>query len=391
MTVQKNHRWTALLTLSAALIAASLTAVLLTGYHTRKQFELLDAFCAEMIDLRPDTEQTVFQILKENRMAAGETNSILPGFGYGPSDLGRDRSVIFYAAGAGCLAGGLLYLLFLIFWHKMSALRVRMLTEYLAKINMGGQGLLLEASEDDFSKLQDEIYKTVTNLYQTRDAALKAKNNFADNLSNIAHQLKTPITAISLSLQMQKDSRPSAYLLQMEKQLNRLNHLEEALLLLSRIDAGTLSLNRTYVDVFTLLVLAADNLQELLEQAGVAVDIPEMEEIGVYADLEWTMEAVMNLLKNCMEHSPKGGVLHCSCEKNPLYVQIRIWDEGAGFEREDLPRLFERFYRGKNAKEGSIGIGLSLAKEIVEMQNGILSAASLPKGGACFEIRFYSH
>lgn len=190
---------------------------------------------------------------------------------------------------------------------------------------------------------------------------------------------------------MMKESCYSEYPGQIQRQLNRLTHLEEALLLLSRIDAGTLSLKRTSVDVFTLLMLAADNLQELFAQAGVSIDIPEMGEIQINADLDWTMEAIMNIFKNCMEHSPEGVVVHCYYELNPLYVQIRIWDEGQGFTKEELPHLFERFYRGENAKEGSIGIGLSLAKEIIEMQNGILSANNLTTGGACFEIRFYSH
>ena len=99
----------------------------------------------------------------------------------------------------------------------------------------------------------------------------------------------------------------------------------------------------------------------------------------------------MNLMKNCMEASESGTTIHCSYEQNPLYVQIRIWDEGQGFEKEDLPHLFERFYRGKGSKDAGIGIGLSLSKAIIEMQNGIIRAFNLSEGGACFEIRFYSH
>lgn len=392
MTGQKFNKITILFILSISLIAASLTALFMNNYYSRRQFEILGTFCGEIIDAQPDAEQTILEVLKEIDYTVRLTDeNVLQAFGYRFSDFNLDNSKVLLIASIGFLVGGGLFLLSFWYWHKKSAFRIRMLTDYLEKINIGSQGLLLEASEDDFSKLQDEIYKTVTALYQTRDAALKAKNNFADNLSNIAHQLKTPITAISLSTQMMKDKPSSEYLLQIQKQLSRLTHLEEALLLLSRIDAGTLSLKRTSVDVFTLLTLAADNLQELFEQAGVSMDIPEMGEVTVHADLDWTMEAIMNLLKNCMEHSADGTIVHCSYEKNPMYVQIRIWDEGHGFSREDLPRLFERFYRGKNAKDGSIGIGLSLAREIIEMQNGILSANNPPTGGACFEIRFYSH
>lgn len=270
-------------------------------------------------------------------------------------------------------------------------MRIASLIDYLEKVNTGDGGILPLAGEDDFSALQDEIYKTVTELYQTRDAALKAKKNFADNLYNIAHQLKTPVTSISLSAQTMRDTPSPKNLEQIQKQLSRLDHLEEALLLLSRIDAGTLPLEGRETDVFTLLMLAADNLQELLSEAAVSVEIPEAGEVTVCADLDWTMEAVMNLMKNCMEHTPSGGSIRCSYEKNLLYTQIRIWDTGTGFAGEDIPHLFERFYLGKNAKGGGIGIGLALSKAIIESQNGTVSAGNLAEGGACFEIRFYSH
>ncbi|MDE6990711.1 MAG: HAMP domain-containing histidine kinase, partial [Lachnospiraceae bacterium] len=243
----------------------------------------------------------------------------------------------------------------------------------------------------EFSKLQDEIYKTVTNLYQTREDALTARNNFAENLSNIAHQLKTPITSISLSVQMAKEDLGDSHITEIERQIDRLLYLEEALLLLSRIDAGTLVLDKRPTDVFTILSLASDNLYELFAQKGVLIDVPEMGGININADLDWTMEAVMNLMKNCMEAAETDTTVHCAYEKNPLYVQIQIWDEGEGFEREDIPHLFQRFYRGRRSKGAGIGIGLALSKAIIEMQNGVIRAFNLPGGGACFEIRFYSH
>lgn len=299
--------------------------------------------------------------------------------------------MIFWSMLLGFLTGGALFFFTFRYRYRKMAVRIERLTDYLEKINTGGQGLLFDFSEDGFSRLQDEIYKTVTTLYQTRDDALAARKCFAENLANIAHQLKTPITSISLSVQMAKEKPEEFCAAGIERQIGRLNHLEEALLLLSRIDAGTLSLDRKMTDVFTLLTLAADHLYELSVQEGVLIDVPEMEETAVCVDPEWTMEAVMNLMKNCMEASESGAAVHCSCEINPLYVQIRIWDEGQGFAKEDIPHLFERFYRGKGAKGAGIGIGLSLSKAIVEMQNGIIRACNLPDGGACFEIRFYSH
>ncbi len=269
--------------------------------------------------------------------------------------------------------------------------RIQELTLYLEEVNISGMGTVIQSKEDEFSILQDEIYKTVTNLYHTREAALKAQKNYADNLANIAHQLKSSITAVSLSLQLLEEKETSAYVGQARRQLQRLNTLEEALLTLSRIDAGTLQLQHTHLDVYTVLNLAADNINDLLTAKNITVRIPEHGCVAMSGDMDWTMEAIFNLMKNCMEHSPQNGTIYCDYSGNPLYTEILIWDEGAGFGKEDLPHLFERFYRGKNAAGGGIGIGLALAKSIFEMQNGNITARNKSGGGACFEIRVYSH
>lgn len=387
-----NIRFCILSVLAVSLISVTITALLLTRYYGQKQYQTIGNICNGIIEARPDSRLLLAEVLKEHKedpdMAA--ENNILPAFGYQPADF-WDPSYISLFSGIGFAAGALLFILALWYRHKKELSRIKALTHYLGKVNTGAQGLLLETADDEYSRLQDEIYKTVTSLYQTRDEALKAKNNFADNLFNIAHQLKTPITAISLSNQMMLEHPSGIYPKQIKQQLYRLTRFEETLLLLSRIDAGTLALERKEVDLFTVLTLAADHLQELFRQAKVSIDIPEMGAVSVMADLEWTMEAVINLFKNCMEHTPEGKTVHGTYEQNPLYAQILIWDEGPGFDKEDIPHLFERFYRGKNAKEGGIGIGLPLAKAIIEMQNGLISAGNTAEHHACFEIRIYSH
>ncbi len=389
MSKGSNINMTVLFVLSVSLIAAAATACLLTLYYRHVCFHILGGFCDSVIEHAPDSRQAVLEVLKTQDFLMTDKN-ILSNFGYTPSNIGiRDAAVIWIAVFS-FLAGSILFLFSFWYWHRKLDARIQALTGYLERINTGVQGLVFESSDDEFSKLQDEIYKTVTELYQTREEALKARNNFAQNLSNIAHQLKTPITSISLTVQMAKEHLGDVRTAEIQRQINRLMHLEEALLVLSRIDAGTLALDRKPTDVFTILSLASDNLYELFMHKGVVMDIPEMGEMNIHVDLNWTMEAVMNLMKNCMEATAAGGAVHCSCEKNPLYAQIRIWDEGEGFAKEDLPHLFRRFYRGEKAKNSGIGIGLSLSKAIIEMQNGIIRAFNLPNGGACFEIRFYT-
>lgn len=380
--------------LSISLIASTFTVFFLINSYGQVHMQTLGEIFQRIIEKQPEAENIILETLKEyksNPEISSDTNILLL-HGYKQTDLfpaSKAYSSLFILAGFGI--GCILFIITLIFWHRKDILRIKFLTTYLEKVNNGDSDILFQVGEDDLSKLQDEIYKTVTMLSQTRNMALRAKNNFAENLYNIAHQIKIPITSISLSVQIMRENPSSKYLDQIQGRLSQLTHLEETLLLLSRIDAGTLPLEKKAVDLYTVLMLAADNLQDLLAKSNVSVDIPELGEITIQADLDWTMEAIINLLKNCMEHTPPGGVIHCSYEQNPIYTQIKIWDTGAGFAKEDLPHLFERFYRGQNAIHSGIGIGLSLSKAIIESQNGTISAKNLVDGGACYEIRFYSH
>ena len=380
--------------LSVALLASALTGLLLSNHYGKMQFDTLNGVCEELVQQEPEAQRAVLAALKvytDSDGGGAAKSDVLSEWGYCASDFqGSSGERIALYAAVGLLAGIFIFIAAFLCRNKMEAMRIWALTDYLERVNTGEAAVLSATGEDDFSKLEDEIYKTVTFLYQTRDAAVQAKDDFAENLSNIAHQIKTPITAISLSLQAMQEECGEERLGQIRRQLSRLAHLEEALLVLSRLDAGTLVLQRKETDVFTVLVLAADNLQELFARSGTSIDIPELGEMAITADLDWTMEAVMNLMKNCMEHD-EGGMVHCSYGQNPLYTEILIWDEGEGFAREDIPRLFERFYRGKNALEGGIGFGLALAKEIIERQNGTIRAKNMAGGGACFEIRFYCH
>lgn len=378
--------------LSVSMMVSAVSVLAVSRYYSRIQFELLNQICTEAAKQDPEAERRIAAALKEYTKgnSGGAKQGLLSELGYRSFDFsGSLAGYGMLYASAGFLTGVLLFAAVFLYRSQMEQRRILALAEYLEQVNTGKAAVLSASGEDDFSRLEDEIYKTVTFLYQTKDAALQAKKQFANNLSNIAHQMKTPLTAASLSVQRYRQDADSRHLQQAQKQLWRLNHLEEALLVLSRLDAGTLPLNKEETDVFTLLVLAADNLQQMLTDSGTSIDIPESGEIHITADLEWTMEAVMNLIKNCIEHCP-GGTVHCFYAQNPLYTEILIWDEGEGFAKEDIPHLFERFYRGQNAKEGGIGIGLALAKEIVERQNGTIRAGNRPGGGAGFEIRFYS-
>lgn len=365
--------------------------------HSYQQaaFEHISAFCEIFIETDPKAEQQVLSVLKEYHFLSEQEidgNNFISQYGYNINEFckGLQFNISAFLFGLFFILSCIVFLLARSI-DTRNRKRIAELTDYLEQVNLGINGTVMQTQEDDFSHLQDEIYKTITMLYQTKETAITARKQFAENLENIAHQLKTPITAAFLSLQLMKKTAPGNYVKQIEKQLKRLNRLEESLLTLSKIDAGTLSLNNTRVDIYTALNLATDNLIDLLRKENISVKIPDKGCVEFSGDLEWTMEALINLLKNCMEHSRPGGSIYCNYTENPLYAEILIWDEGTGFDPEDIPHLFERFYRGKRATGNGIGIGLALAKSIFELQNGTITARNLQSGGACFEIKVYSH
>ena len=277
MNDRKNVSMAVGFVLAVSLIAASLTAVLCWRYYSRVQSRMLGEVCREILQQQPEAEGAVAAALRTcstqvQNSETGQRNSetgprtepdesaqtkfgqsaicsgedFLMAYGYQEGDFlwaGRSGQV---PGMIGFLAGAALFLVTLQAGRRREAARIQSLTEYLENVNTGGKGLLVP-EEDAFSGLQDEIYKTVTALYQTRDAALRTRDNFAENLSNIAHQIKTPITSLSLSVQMLKDHPSPAHLEQISQQLSRLTRLEEALLLLSRIDRKSTRLNSSHI------------------------------------------------------------------------------------------------------------------------------------------------
>lgn len=379
----------------AIVVFGTVSSILFMKTYEKIAYDHLSAFCETIVKESPEIEPLIMEALKEYHSKSGQEikgNNYLNRYGYHRGELvnGVPFHVLLIFLFLPCFIICIFVLRYL-FDRRQVKNRIDELTDYLEKVNIGAGGTLIQQKEDDFSHLQDEVYKTVTTLYQTREAAVIAKNNFADNLANIAHQLKTPITASFLSLQLMKKEADNEYAEQIERQLERLNRLEESLLMISKIDAGTLPLKHEKVDVYTILCLAAENLSDLLQKESISVEIPEKGCVEFLGDMEWTMEALMNLMKNCMEHSKPGSKVVCDYSSNPLYVEIRIWDNGDGFDIEDIPHLFERFYRGRRATGNGIGIGLALAKSIFELQNGNIVAYNLREGGACFEIKIYSH
>ena len=283
---------------------------------------------------------------------------------------------------------------FRLYWQKKvreDEKRTAVLSGYLDRIMEGQYDTLMQ--HDTGSELEDSIYKAVVLLREEREQAQKAKKNLADNMADLSHQLKTPAASIGLTLSLLKkkacDEETKQDIIRMEGQVGRLQYLVGSMLTLSRLDAGVLKLEEKEFDLEEMLVDAVQPFVRQMEEKGICFGIQGADGISLSGDFGWCSEAFGNIIKNCMEHTPKQGNISITCQDNPIYTEVVIQDSGGGFDEADLPYLFERFYRGAGSSKDSVGIGLALSKSIIEKENGTVTAENAKTGGARFCLKFY--
>ncbi len=249
-----------------------------------------------------------------------------------------------------------------------------------------------ESDEGELSILQSEITKMTLRIREQNDALKKEKEHLADSLADIAHQLRTPLTSVNLILSLLEnnpDENERKALIRETKELFvQMDWLLTSLLKLSRLDAGIVVFQSEQIDVNALVCAALRPFLISMELHGIALQTDVPEGIIIQGDFGWLSEAIQNIIKNCIESAGENGKIEIVCRSNPLFTEIAIHDSGAGFEKEDLPCLFDRFYRGKNAGATGYGIGLALCKMIITRQGGTITAKNHPQGGAIFTIRF---
>lgn len=412
-----------------------LAACAYVAWAAGRQYGQLARLAGQLSRRWPGNETEIVGMIKAASGSGGDDAAgmeLLRSYGFEPvrlvSGFGPGM-VLLTLAGLGAFLG-------ILWWawrreRRRKILRIGELTAYLEQSNRKeGAGLLAER-EDDFSPLQDEIYKTVTALRLAAEREEKARREFADRLADVAHQIKTPVTSIAITAQALDRTGNDPGLNRIRRQTERLEQLVETLLTFARIDSGALRLEKQEIDVYTALELAAETVEPVLHRRQIDLEIPNHPGISFSGDLEWTAQAFINLFKNCADHTPQGGRIAVEYEENPLYTEITVQDNGPGFAPEELPYIFQRFYQGKrnvggepgsgagdgrDAGEGvsrgeeagpgllpgsspaprlnrekGAGLGLALAKSVIELQGGFIEARNLPEGGACFTVRFYCH
>ncbi len=298
---------------------------------------------------------------------------------------------------SGILVGATCILFFLFFLlHTMWRYRriARLSMELDRILHEEERFCLEEYAEGELAILQNELSKMTIRLREHAGALQREKRFLTDSIADISHQLRTPLTTMNLiasGLQQPDlpEERRNKLIQELTLLLSRVDWLISALLKMSRIDSGTADFRRESVSVGQLIQKASEALlipMELRSQIFTFVLEGTPHYLG---DFAWSVEAVGNILKNCMEHTPAGGSIWVHGAENAIYTELVLEDNGDGLDPADIPHLFERFYRGKNAGDQSVGIGLSLARMIITEQNGTVKAENRPEGGARFIIRFY--
>ncbi len=308
---------------------------------------------------------------------------------------GNAVTLIISTAALCLLTGGLILGILLIYGRRQKKLTAE-LTDYLSRLNSGKYDMDISSNgEDSFSRLKNEIYRTTVRLREQSESSRQDKINLKNSISDISHQIKTPLTSISVMLDRISNDRDMPedikrrLLTDVRHSSNYIISLVQSLLTLSRLDADSITMKQEDVSVKELMKICSERTEILAELGDVSVIVQDCGNISLNCDKKWMSEAITNILKNCIEHSKSGGMVTVSASQNKLFTTIIIKDNGSGIPADELPHIFERFYKGKRSDENSIGIGLSLAKAIIEKNNGYISVKSKVSEGSCFMIKIF--
>lgn len=286
-------------------------------------------------------------------------------------------------------------ILIIIIYNKKEKAKINKITNYLKELNNHQYSLAIEDNqEEDLSLLKNEIYKTAITLNEQTLLLKKDKESLKDSLSDISHQLKTPLTSINLMIDTlrHQDNLSSTerreLLNNIHRKITNTNFLVHSLLKLSKFDANTIEFNRQNNTLSKILKEVLDNLSTLSDLKDIKINIKGSKDISLYCDYKWEVEALTNIIKNCIEHSNNSSKIDITYQKNDIFTKIIIQDNGCGISKKDLPHIFDRFYKAQNSSKDSIGIGLSLAKTIIEKDNGYITVDSVINKGTTFTIKY---
>ena len=367
-----------------------------------KNFNMsVEAMINDIVKKYPDvTENDLIQIL--NSKDLNRTN-VLQKYGINLNQnsailINEKRHMQFLFATTLFLMISLLVLIIIfINYNRKKDREIEEMVDLVEQINRKNYSIKIDnISEDELSILKNEIYKTMIKLKESAENSLQDKKNLKKSLEDISHQIKTPLTSILIMLDnliddpnMDIETR-QWFIRDIKKNVNSINFLVQSLLKLSKFDTNTVNFIREEKSLSEIVTIAKQKVSALCDLKKVKIESNGDENAKIKCDFKWQVEAITNVLKNCVEHSKTNGKIIVTYGKNNAYSFINVKDYGDGIDEYDINHIFERFYKGKNAKEDSIGIGLALSKTIIESDNGKISVES-DNTGTKFTIKYYIH
>lgn len=288
-------------------------------------------------------------------------------------------------------------LIILIFYlyDKNKSKKIKEITKMISKINNRQFDIdINDFNEGELSILKNEISKTTIMLRQVADNSINDKLNLKDSLGDISHQLKTPLTSITIMIDnildnpdMDEKTR-KRFLINIKREILNINFLVMSLLKLSKFDANVVKFNKESVYLKDIINESIKNVSMIKELKNITIKVSGDDNIKLLCDFKWQVESITNILKNSIEHTKEYGIVEVNYSENKLYTRILIKDNGKGIDNDDLPHIFDRFYKGKNGSNDSFGIGLSLSKTIIEKEGGSITVKSTPNIGTIFTIKY---
>lgn len=280
-------------------------------------------------------------------------------------------------------------------YNHSESKKINEITKYIEEINRGNYKLNIEENtEDELSILKNELYKITIKLKEVAENSQKDKTTLKDSLSDISHQIKTPITSILIMLDnilsdenMPEDIKKD-FIKDIKREIVNIKFLVESILKLSKIDSNSIKFIKKEVFIKDIINEAVKNVSMLSELKNIEIIVSGDDSIKTICDLKWQVEAITNILKNCIEHSYENRKIYINYNQNNMYTELKIEDNGTGIDAKDLPHIFERFYKGKNSSSDSVGIGLALSKSIIESNNGYIQVDSELNKGTTFIIKY---
>lgn len=289
----------------------------------------------------------------------------------------------------------ILWMIIIFIYLRKRDKKINQITSYINEIKNKKYELNIEEnSEDELSNLKNELYKITIMLKEESENSQKDKESIKMSVQDISHQLKAPLTSISIMLDNLKDNPNmdkeirQKFIFEISKQVEWINWLVISMLKLSKLDANVVEFYNEKINVKRFIDEIIKNLEIPIEIKNQNIVINGDENTSFKGDYKWQQEAVTNIIKNCIEHNKDYGTIYINYEENSLFTKITITDQGEGISKEDLKHIFERFYKGKNSSEDSVGIGLALSKKIIEKDNGMINCKSELQKGTEFTIKY---